>query len=390
MISVQEAQYIIENLTFTQTVVTKSLSQSLDFVLAQDIISPIHMPPFAQSAMDGYALKFGDGLNFDIIAEIQAGSDLHPTLNAGEATRIFTGAAVPKSADAVIMQEKTIRNEQHLTIEELPKTSANIRPKGEQIKAGDIALKAHTRLTPAAIGFLAGLGIDKVKVYQKPRIGIAVTGNELVAAGTVLQRGQIYESNGIMLQTVLQDAGFEVQQIEHVKDDYATTLAQLSKQIDSCDFVLISGGISVGDYDFVGKALLELGTKQLFYKIRQKPGKPIFLGQKEHCTIFALPGNPASALSCFYLYVLKALKRASGDHSFQLKTLTIPMEETYHKKGNRANFLKAKLTPNGVKVLHGQSSAMLHSFAEADALVFIPETQMTTPQGSLVTAYLLP
>jgi len=391
MIDVETAKSIVNQLTHTLNIIKIPLKASLGYVLSADILAPISMPPFDQSAMDGYALRLGDMLQYKIVGEVQAGSAANPSMKIGDAVRIFTGGAIPTDANAVIMQEKTkVIATTTLVIEELPRISANIRPLGEQIKKGAIALKKGTELSPAAIGFLAGIGVSEVAVFQKPSIVIVVTGDELVSAGQVLRRGEIYESNGIMLANALNNTGFENTKIVRVKDDYMATKALLKELLAKEDFVLISGGISVGDYDFVGKALLELGVEQLFYKVRQKPGKPMFLGKTETSIVFALPGNPAAALSCYYQYVLIALKKGMGLPNYTLKKIYLPLEKTYLKKGNRAHFLKAKLTNNSVEILDGQSSAMLFSFAYADALIYIPKDQMHSPKGTLVEVHLLP
>lgn len=390
MIEVEVAKSIVRQLNYVPKVIHLPLATSLGYVLSTDVLAPIHMPPFDQSAMDGYALKLGQTLEYRMIGEVQAGSANNPAMEVGDAVRIFTGAAVPTDADAVIMQEKTKQEGASLKIDELPKPSANIRPLGEQIKQGEIALKKGTVLSPAAIGFLAGIGVSEVSVFQKPKIAVVVTGDELVSAGETLKRGQIYESNGIMLANVLKQTGFDAPIVVRVKDDYQATKTLLKALLEEQDFVLISGGISVGDYDFVGKALLELGVEQLFYKVRQKPGKPMFLGKTATSIVFALPGNPAAALSCYYQYVLTALKKAVGLPDFSLKKVYLPLNKAYSKKGNRAHFLKAKLTENGVEILDGQSSAMLFSFAYADALIYIPQDQMQTAEGALVEVHLLP
>lgn len=390
MIDVEAAKLIVRELSVIPKVICLPLSASLGYVLSADVLAPIHMPPFDQSAMDGYALKLGAGLDYKIIGEVQAGSAENPSMEIGEAVRIFTGAAVPTAANAVIMQEKTKVEGAFLRLDEMPKPSANIRPLGEQIKKGAIALQKGTELSPAAVGFLAGIGVSEVAVFQKPKIAVVVTGDELVSAGQVLERGQIYESNGLMLANALQQTGFEAPKVVRVKDDYEATKTLLKGLLETQDFVLISGGISVGDYDFVGKALLELGVEQLFYKVRQKPGKPMFLGKTATSIVFALPGNPAAALSCYYQYVLTALKKAMGLPNFALKKMYLPLKKAYLKKGNRAHFLKAKLTDSGVEILDGQSSAMLFSFAYADALIYIPQDQMQTAAGALVEVHLLP
>ncbi len=390
MIDVESAKSIVRQLSYVPKIIQLPLKASLGYVLSADVLSPICMPPFDQSAMDGYALKLGATLDYKIIGEVQAGSAENPSMEIGDAVRIFTGAAVPTDANAVIMQEKTSVEGSLLVLDELPKLAANIRPLGEQIRAGEIALEKGTELSPAAIGFLAGIGVSEVAVFQKPSIAVVVTGDELVSADQVLKRGEIYESNGIMLANALQKTGFEAPLLVRVKDDYNATKKLLKDLLEQQDFVLISGGISVGDYDFVGKALLELGVEQLFYKVRQKPGKPMFLGKTATSVVFALPGNPAAALSCYYQYVLTALKKAMGLPNYTLKKIYLPLTKAYLKKGDRAHFLKAKLTKEGVEILDGQSSAMLFSFAYADALIYIPQDQMQTAAGALVEVHLLP
>jgi molybdopterin molybdotransferase len=390
MIDVEKAKSIVRQLPYAPKIIQLPLKESLGYVLSTDVLSPICMPPFDQSAMDGYALKLGKTVEYKIIGEVQAGSAANPSMKRGDAVRIFTGAAVPTDADAVIMQEKTRVEGNRLLVEEQPKIFDNIRPLGEQIKKGAVALEKGTELSPAAVGFLAGIGVSEVAVFQKPSVAIVVTGDELVSAEKTLERGQIYESNGLMLANALQKTGFEQPTIVRVKDDYQATKNLLKTLLEKQDFVLVSGGISVGDYDFVGKALLELGVEQLFYKVRQKPGKPMFLGKTATSIVFALPGNPAAALSCYYQYVLTALKQAMGLPNYTLKKIYLPLEKAYLKKGDRAHFLKAKLTTTGVQILDGQSSAMLFSFAYADALIYIPQDQMQTETGALVEVHLLP
>lgn len=390
MIDVTTAKEHIRKTVSKLNAIKLPLHKSLGLVLAEDILSPINMPPFDQSAMDGYALKFHDALDYKVVAEIQAGSTLNPTMQAGQAIRIFTGAAVPSNADAVIMQEKTTRSGDFIRIEAQPALGTNIRPKAEQIEQNSLALVKRSLLSPAAIGFLAGLGVQEVSVTRQPNISVITTGNELVKAGQDLERGQIYESNAIMLTMAIEDCGFSVAKNLHIRDNYAETLALLETEIAQQDFVFITGGISVGDYDFVGKALAELEVEQIFYKIKQKPGKPIYMGKKGNCIIFALPGNPASALTCFYQYGLMSLKIATGHPKVELAKAFLPLAETYHKKGARAHFLKAEASFDSVQYLNSQSSAMLISFAAANALIYIPEDKMVVEKGELVEVHYLP
>lgn len=391
MISVKQAQQIVkENCISSSDSFTMKLVNAEGFVLFSDVISPINMPPFRQSAMDGYALHLNDRLEYSLTGEIKAGDKLNPTLKPGEATRIFTGAPVPDSANAVIMQEKTSVNNSTLVINGDIKTNMNIRPLGEQVLKGNVALKKGTKLTPAAIAYLTSLGITKVEVFKKPSVAIVVTGNELAEAGQPLQFGQIYESNALMLQTALKKSGYANVTLYKVRDNYVSTLNVLNKAINQNDVVLVSGGISVGDYDFVGKALNELGVQELFYKVKQKPGKPLFFGKKEAKTIFALPGNPAAALTCFYIYVLSALERLSGNCNFKLNHINIESVSNFSKKGNRAQFLKAVYKNNSVEILEGQNSSMLHTFALANALVYLGDVITEVKKGDIVETILLP
>jgi len=390
MISVEQAITIVENnTTATQHFETKKVVEAVGNTLFENIKSPIDMPPFRQSAMDGYALSLNENGTYTIIGEVKAGDGHHPALKKGEAVRIFTGAPVPDTANAVVMQEKTSVENNVLKIESPVLKNENIRPLGEQILKGQIALYKGTRLTPAGIAFLTTIGITEVKVYQKPKIAVVVTGNELVAPGQDLAYGQIYESNAVMLSASLHALGFNNVSTQNVSDDYKNTLDTLNEAINNSDVVLVSGGISVGDYDFVGKALEELGVEQLFYKVNQKPGKPLFFGKKEHKMVFALPGNPASALSCFYVYVYRALQKMCGNLNFSLHRTTAISESSYIKKGDRAQFLKAIYSNGKVQILKGQNSSMLHTFALANAMVYLAETANSIKVNDTVEVLLL-
>lgn len=390
MISVKNALEKVEMLSKLIDTFRINLNNSVSYYLAEDIISPINMPPFRQSAMDGYALKVHNELEYKLVGEIKAGDCNHPNLNSGEAIRIFTGAAVPDSANVVIMQEKVSLKGNNIKIDDNVVVGKNIRPAGEQVTKGKIALKEGSKLTPAAIGFLASLGINEVLVYKKPSIAIVTTGNELVNPGELLSYGQIYESNSGMLFSALQSLGYTNISKHKVKDDYQSTYNLLQQVIINNDVVIITGGISVGDYDFVGKALKEIDVKQVFYKVKQKPGKPLFFGKKDKTTIFALPGNPAAALSCFYVYVNTALQILSGNIDYKIQKEGKTSVSNFIKKGDRAQFLKAIVVKDEVTILEGQSSAMLQTFAHANALVYVPEEVSQINKGDLVEIIRLP
>lgn len=368
----------------------KKVEKAGGYELFEDILSPINMPPFRQSAMDGYALNLNDNLSYKLIGEVKAGDGHEPQLNKGEAVRIFTGAPVPESANAIMMQEKVAVDGETITISEQIPLEHNIRPLGEQVKAGAIALKKGTKLTPAAIGYLISLGITEVSVFKKQNIAIVTTGNELIEAGQELPYGKIYESNSKMLLSALYNLKFYDVTLYKVEDDYSKTIETLSDALDNNDLVLITGGISVGDYDFVGKALRELQVEELFYKVKQKPGKPLFYGKKEHTQVFALPGNPAAALSCFYVYVYIALQQMMNRKDLELPRIKAKAINGFIKKGDRPQFLKGIYEDGEVEILDGQNSSMLQTFALSNVLVFAPEDLSTINIGDTLEVIVLP
>jgi molybdopterin molybdotransferase len=389
MISVQEAFSTLQNNLPTLQEVAYPLFQARKHILAQSLFSPINMPPFRQSAMDGFALCLHDALVYEIIGEIKAGDSHLVELLPGQAIKIFTGAAVPDSAQAVIQIEKVAANGTQLLLEELVLPETNVRPIGEQISAGDLALEKGTLLNAAAIGFLAGLGFTAVTVYKKPKIGIVVTGNELTKPGMPLEYGKVYESNGIMLQSALLDSYYDAVTLYEVNDDFENTKNILQEALTTNEVVLVSGGISVGDYDFVARALKELHVETLFYKVNQKPGKPLFSGKLRDKMIFALPGNPAACLTCFYVYVLPTLAILSGAEANYEQTVLLPLAHDYGVKNTRCQFLKASVNNGEAQILSHQNSSMLNSFSVSNGLIYVPSGNYDLKRGEMVKVYLL-
>ena len=390
MISIEEAlKAVIENTNALSMEITLPVENSWNEVLFRDVFSPINMPPFRQAAMDGYALNLQEKEFYTLIGEVKAGDHHQPVLSKGEALRIFTGAPVPDSANAVVMQEKVRVEEDIVEVENQPLMEQNIRPIGEQVKKGEVALKEGTRLTPAALGYLSSLGITEVPVYKKPSIAIVTTGNELITAGQPLALGKIYESNSVMLKSALLELGFRDVRVFKIPDDAKETYNNLKNFIAENDVVIISGGISVGDYDYVGKTLKELDIEQIFYKVNQKPGKPLFFGRNENTILFALPGNPAAALTCFYFYVYPSLQKMIGTEPSLMKVMA-KSKSHFIKNGDRPQFLKALYRDGAVSILEGQSSAMLQTFAVANALIKMPEELTEIRMDDMVEVILLP
>ena len=330
MISSSEALKLIESVEINPSIIEVNIQNVLNRILAQDIASPINMPPFRQSAMDGYAIRLTNSNMYEIVEESKAGDGKYIDLKEGQAVRIFTGALVPDKADTVVIQENVSRKNNIITISELPNKYDNVRPIGEQVKKGKIILKKGFLLNPAAIGFLAGMGIKELLVYNTPKVSIIITGNELQESGRQLEEGKIYESNSFMLGAALRNLGIYDFIILKTGDTFEETKNAISNALASSDVVLVSGGISVGDYDFVQQALEENGVEQLFYKVNQKPGKPLWFGRKNDRFVFGLPGNPASVLSCFYIYVTPLLRKISGSNDLHLKRLN-GISRSYYK-----------------------------------------------------------
>ena len=393
MITVEEAKSLVNQNVAKLDSEIVSLSDTLGRVLADDVFSKIDIPGYPQSAMDGYAVNaVGDiekGDTFKVVAEVQAGDTKSYEIQPGEATRIFTGAPVPLGGNTIVIQEVVNVEDDVITVAKSLKYGANLRERGEQIMTGDTGLQSGTEITPAGVGFLAMMGYDKVKVYRKPKIHVVVTGNELVQPGTELKHGQIYESNSVALISAFKQYGYGVDKVHFVKDTYDHTNETLRIALEEADVVIASGGISVGDYDFVGDAFRDLCVDEIFYKVKQKPGKPLFFAVKDGVAVFALPGNPASALTGLYQYVLPAVNKMSGLGYIGLKTKTLPLIGGYSKKGTRAQFLKAFVTPEGVEILEGQSSAMMHTYAITNALIYIPWDKEETSDGEEVLVYLM-
>lgn len=388
MVSVEEAFRRIGQVTEQLEIIEIELKNATGFVLAEDYISTLSFPPFDQSAMDGYAVNNKDDQReFRVVHELKAGDSASSiTLRNGEACRIFTGAMLPNDTTAVVKQEDVVRVENTIQIERTVIHGENVRLCGEQINDGDVAVHANTVLNPGAIGFLSTLGVKCVKVYRKPKIAIIATGNELISAGSKLEVGKIFESNTNTLISALSVYGFQAT-ADVVEDSYDLIRQKIDDAINSNDLVLITGGISVGDYDFVGKILHDLNVDEKFYKVKQKPGKPLFFGVKGDTIVFALPGNPAAVLTSFYMYVLHTLAGLTGRKTGYLTHKKVKITTRFEKSPNLTFLLKGKVEKDHVTILPAQSSAMLSSFIEADCLVRLSENKAVWEKDELVDVY---
>ncbi len=394
-ITVSEARRLIEAERYLTQPSFKPLIKSLGHYTAEAIVAPVAVPSFDNSAMDGYGFRYADLADntpltvTQVIAAGQLPTDFH--LGKGEAVRIFTGAKVPEGVDTVVIQEKvTLEGDLiHFNREEV-KQGDNIRLKGSQTEIGTTILPAHTLITPQVIGFLAGFGIPTICVYHKLKIGVLVTGDELLDLGEPLVEGKIYNSNAYTLHAELTALGQHLQRITMVNDTKEATLNAIEKALAEVDVLLLTGGISVGDYDYVRGALQEAGVTEIFYKIKQKPGKPLYFGKRGDKYVFAMPGNPASVFTCFHIYVKPFLLALTGAqdsfHEQTEATLLSPIK----KKGKELTvFFKAVQTPQGVKPLEGQESYRMDSVAKANCLIEFPAEKDFLPQSETVKIYQL-
>ena len=393
MITVLQAMKLIEEHIQQGRVEMRSLKECVGYIAARSVMSPISSPPFAQSAMDGYAFRFSDLQNsnlFELQGVIQAGETRRFELEKGKCFRIFTGAPIPAITDTVIMQEHCMVNGNFITFENAQLIEgANVRPQGSQVKSGEEFLKQGVQLTPGTIGYLATLGITEVEVFSKPKVNLLITGSELVKAGEELKFGQIYESNSTMLEAALLEGGIQVSKILFASDDLEESIERIKEALLYTDFLLITGGISVGDYDFVQQALEQNQVSKVFYKLKQKPGKPLYFGLKENAYVFALPGNPSSVLTCFYEYVIPAVRKFSGRSSNRSSQNKYPLLHDYSKKGEFTHYLKALCTSEGVTILGAQESYKLNSFTEANCLVMIEGERNELKKGDMVEVHFL-
>lgn len=386
MISVNEAINFIKNSPIHREIIEIPLREAATCILAENIKSPINMPPFRQSAMDGYGIAAIDKNEFEIINEVKAGDHENYALLENQAVKIFTGSKVPSAVNAIVQIEKCTKKENKIHIAQAAEWNQNIRAIGEQIKKNEIALQKGTHLTPAAIGFLASLGITTVTVFKKPSIGIIITGNELAQPDAPLPDGMVYESNGVMLEVAVKN--YVSQQITYqVKDNLLQTADIIKQALEEHDVIILSGGISVGDYDFVYQGLSQNNVEILFYKVNQKPGKPLLFGKKEQKYIFALPGNPAASLTCFYMYVLPLIKRMYGYDEGFYNSQKAAINHNLIVKNTTDMFLKAQFNTNQVAVLSHQNSSMLNSFSIANCLLYVEAGEYEIEKGNLVTLF---
>jgi len=390
LVSVEQARAIIAANLFHVQPALKESSNSTGLAIVEDIFSPLDIPAFDQSSMDGYAIYAEDIKRSLVVQGVVAAGHAQPEiLQRNHAMRIFTGAPLPAGSDTVVMQEKVIVHSSGIQITDPDiEKGTYVRKSGSEIKKDELVIKKGTVITAPIVGLLASLGINTVPVYPRLSICIIATGNELQMPGRPLQTGQAYESNALFLQAALKpfvDSPFTVLYIE---DNLGKIEDALSAIIPQSNLVILTGGVSVGDYDFVRQAADRAGVLCKFHRVKQKPGKPLYFGTKENTIVFGLPGNPASVVSCFYEYVLPTVRFMM--HLPQEELVSAILKNNYIKVKGLEQFLKAYIANGEVEILEAQESYRLRSFSSANCLVALDENRLSYEKGEMVTVRLLP
>jgi molybdopterin molybdotransferase len=385
MISFEEALNIV--LSHGKTIGTEHipLQNCLNRTLSEDILSDIDMPPFNKSAMDGYACRKEDLDNeLEVIEEIPAGKVPVKRIEKNQCSRIMTGAMVPEGADFVLMQEHAEEVYGKITCS-TKSNHANICYCGEDVKKGDVVLEAGLYILPQHIAVLASVGAINPLVYKIPSVSVISTGNELVEPNQKPMIAQIRNSNGYQLISQVVQRGITPNYLGIVKDNKILLQQTLTIAIENHDLILISGGVSVGDYDYVPQVLNDLGVEILFHGLTAKPGKHLLFGKKDHHFIFGLPGNPVSSFVQFELLVRPFINGMMGKAT-RKSILELPLEESYiRKKNHTLDFIPVKITPEHTALpidYHG--SAHIHSYTKADAIMEIPIGVSQIIKGEIV------
>ena len=359
------------------------LEQADGRVLAAPLLAGLDLPPWDNSAMDGYALRLADwqGEPLPVSQRILAG-DAPQALQPGTCARIFTGAPLPAGADCVEMQENTeVLDDGRVRFLQALRLGRNIRPRGQEARAGEVILAAGTRLGPVELALAASLGVETLSVRRRPRVALLSTGDELVEPGQPLGPGQIYNSNRRLLAAWLRRLGCEVHDAGILADDLQATRAALAG-LTSVDLILSTGGVSVGEADFLGQALREAGELAL-WKLAIKPGKPLTCGHHQGVPVLGLPGNPASTLVTFGLLARPYLLRRLGVEAIEPLGFEVPAGFAWPRAGGRREYLRARLEQGRAVPHPNQSSGVLRSAAWADGLVEVRE-ERTLAEGEPV------
>ena len=403
MFSVKEAKHIVDEVIQRGKVVSSPIENSLGKVIAKEIQTPFDFPLFASSAMDGYVIRCEDTqaasqdrpVLLKVVSEVFAGDTPTQSINQGEAIQIMTGGMIPLGAAAVIPQECVTRHDDNsIHIFNPVKRGDHIRSQGEEVKLGDQVINQNEIISPAVTGYLAALGIYEVPIFEIPRISVIPTGSELVKDPRELKAGKIFESNSYALGAALKQMRLEVTIFPPIADRKDHLQSAIQECLKTSDITIISGGVSVGEKDYVREILSDLKVETLFWKVAQKPGKPLYFGRRKNRFIFGLPGNPAASLVCFYEYIRPALLKWLGHSQIWPVTEQAILEESISKKEGRIHFLRAyaEKKDNHIVVtpFSSQESHRMASFAKANCLALFPKEKVRLEKGDPVEIHWLP
>jgi molybdopterin molybdotransferase len=370
-----------------------SLGDAFDRFAATDLFATIPLPPFDNSAMDGYAVvakSAGQNARLKIVGEQPAGVSKNLALSAGEAVRIFTGAPMPTGADAVVMQEETQREGDFVFIQaENISMGDFVRKAGADLAVGQQILKRGDQMRPATLGLLASQGIELVRVGAQAGVAIVTTGDELAAPGQQPRAGEIFDSNGLMLASLAAKTGVKVAMRRHCRDNFDALCATLREAAQQ-DSVIVSGGVSVGEHDLVRESLREIGAEIDLWRVAVKPGKPFLFGKRDRCLIFGLPGNPVSAFVTFLVFVRPALLRLMGaiDDALSLPRANARLTHEITGDETRPHYFRGELADGVFTVIGRQESHAIFGLARANALLRVrPEARLSA--GSEVEVLLI-
>lgn len=395
LVPIAEAeQRVLDHVTQISDTEVLSLTRALGRVLARPIVSPINIPPHANSAMDGFAVA-GTSLpdagtrTFQIAGEALAGKPWKGTCDANQTVRVTTGAMMPTGTDTVVIQEDVQISHAEAIIGTGHKPYANVRLAGEDLSRDEVAVEAGLKVGPAELGVMASTGVGRVEVVRQPLAAVFSTGDELKNAGEPLEPGSIYDSNRYVLMGLLQNAGADVLNFGIVPDDEAATLSALSEISKSVDLIITSGGVSTGSADYVITALQKLGNVDL-WRIAIRPGRPFAFGRIGEALFFGLPGNPVAVMVTFYRLVQPALRKLMGETNLNPVPIVKARAVTsFRKKPNRAEVYRAILSRDGegnpiVSSTGLQGSGLLSSMSQANCFVLLDDAATTASPGDMV------
>lgn len=380
MITFKRAQQLISENIAKLPLEKTHINQLVGRILAEDVYSKLDMPPFNKSAMDGYALRAADSrsLPFKLkcIGIVAAGGDFRKKVKFGECVKIMTGAPIPEGADSVVMVEYTRKCGGYAEITKEVKRGQHVCLKGEDIRRGQKVIDSGTKITISHISLIAALGRQFLKTISLPKVAILNTGGEIIPLGKKLARNKIYNSNGPQLCALLASDKINCFNLGVAKDKPSQLKAAIRKGLEY-DVLLISGGVSMGDYDFVPDILKNLGVKNIFHKVKVKPGKPVLFGKKGKKIIFGIPGNPVSGFMAYQLFIRPALHKMMGYSEPSLSFEQGFITKDFCKKGDRKLFSPIKISKDNSKYylepLSSHGSADIYTLAQADGAMMIDE-----------------